>query len=196
MFRWLTLLVVVGTVGISAYYRHRARQSGRTIERRREGARVILLRVAIALPLFASVVAFVLHPRWMAWSELNLPLWQRWVGAVLGGLAIPAAWWVFRSLGRNVSETVLTKNDHELVTSGPYRWLRHPLYSTGGMLFIGVGLMAANWFILLFAVLAVVLTRLIAIPLEERALLSKFGDEYRTYMRRTGRMVPRLPRRT
>jgi protein-S-isoprenylcysteine O-methyltransferase Ste14 len=48
-------------------------------------------------------------------------------------LTLPAALWVFSALGRNVSETVLTKGDHELVTAGPYRWIRHPLYTTGGM---------------------------------------------------------------
>ena len=45
-------------------------------------------------------------------------------------------------------ETVLTKADHVLVTTGPYRWMRHPLYAMGGALFVAVGLMSASWFIL------------------------------------------------
>jgi hypothetical protein len=60
------------------------------------------------------------------------------------------------NLGRNVSETVLTKESHELVTSGPYRWIRHPLYTTGIALFVALGLIAANWFILLCAAAALV----------------------------------------
>ena len=101
---------------------------------------------------------------------------------------------MFSNLGRNVSETVLTKSDHALVTSGPYRWIRHPLYATGGALLVAVGLMAANWFILGLASLVVVLMRLLVVPLEERALLAKFGDDYRRYMQRTGGMFPRLLR--
>ena len=101
-------------------------------------------------------------------------------------LMVPAAWWVFSSIGRNVTETVLTKADHALVTTGPYRWIRHPLYTMGGALFVAVGLMSASWFILGVACLAVALLRVVIVPREEHALIAKFGDEYRAYMNRTG----------
>ncbi len=156
--------------------------------------RILLLRAIVGLPLFVSVVMFLIHPRWMGWSALGIPDWLRWIGAGLGLLSVPAAWWVFRSLGRNVSETMLTRADQALVTTGPYRWVRHPLYMTGGMLFVGVGLLAANWFILLFAALAVGLTFLVVVPREEDALVTRFGGAYREYMGRTGRLVPRLAR--
>ena len=130
----------------------------------------------------------------MAWAQLQLPSWLRWIGVCLGALTIPSAWWLFSNLGRNVSETVLTKADHELVTTGPYQWVRHPLYTTAGAMFIAIGLMAANWFILLFAGLIVVLVRLLVVPREEQALIAKFGDDYRAYMKRTGGMLPRLIR--
>jgi protein-S-isoprenylcysteine O-methyltransferase Ste14 len=86
---------------------------------------------------------------------------------------------------------VLTKSDHELVTSGPYRWIRHPLYSSGIALFLAVGLIAANWFILLFVVIALIAIRAAVIPREERALLARFGAGYEQYIRRTGAMWPR-----
>ena len=146
----------------------------------------------VALPLFGSIFVYLLNPRWMAWAELPLPIWVRWAGVVGGLFAAPAALWVFRSIGRNVSETVLTKRDHDLVTSGPYRWIRHPLYTTGGVLLLAIGFMAANWFVLLFALVAVVALRVAVIPLEERELVNKFGDEYRRYMARTGRLLPRV----
>jgi protein-S-isoprenylcysteine O-methyltransferase Ste14 len=105
---------------------------------------------------------------------------------------VPAAHWVFTSLGRNVSETVLTKSHHELVTSGPYRWIRHPLYTTGIALFLAIGLIAASWFILLFGLITVASIQIVVIPIEERELLTKFGQEYRHYMQRTGRLLPRV----
>ena len=184
--------MVAATIGISGSFRWRARRTGDVIERRREGVWFALGRSVVALPLFGSVLLYVLRPDWMEWSALPMPMWLRWIGFVLAALAVPCAWWVFSSLGRNVSETVLTKTDHSLVTAGPYRWVRHPLYGTGGILLVGVGLMAANWFILLFALLAVVLIRGVVVPIEERALTAKFGDAYRVYMRDTGGMLPRL----
>ncbi len=63
-------------------------------------------------------------------------------------------------------------------------------------LFVAIAVMAANWFILSFPVLGLWLLRLVVIPVEERELLAKFGAEYRTYMKGTGRMLPRFSRPT
>jgi protein-S-isoprenylcysteine O-methyltransferase len=102
--------------------------------------------------------------------------------------------WTLRSLGRNISETVLTKEHHELVTSGPYRWVRHPLYTSGVALFLALGLMADSGFILVVTLVAAVLIRTVVVPLEERELVRKFGPAYLDYVGRTGRLLPRVVR--
>lgn len=145
-----------------------------------------------ALPLFGGAAAYIVSPASMSWASFDAPAWLRWLGVALGLSTVLAAHWVLRTLGRNVSETVLTKEHHELVTRGPYRWIRHPLYTTGIALFVALGLIAANWFILLASLLALLLIRLVVVPLEERALLARFGEAYQQYMRRTGTMAPRL----
>ena len=128
MFRWLALVCVVSVFAISLHHRRLARKAGETIARRREGALFVVFRAVFAFPLFAAVVAYLINAAWMAWSALSLP-------AGYAGLAgdrrpgVPSAWWLFSNLGKNVSETVLTKSDHSLVTTGPYRWVRHPLYA-------------------------------------------------------------------
>jgi protein-S-isoprenylcysteine O-methyltransferase Ste14 len=192
MFRWFALTALLGCLSISAYYRRRARVEGETIPRRRETPLLLAGRALVALPLFLAIITYVVNPPWMGWAELPLPDWTRWGGVVLGLLTMPAARWVFTSLGRNVSETVLTKSHHELVTTGPYRWIRHPLYTTGIALVLTIGLMAANWFILLFGLVTLASVRFVVIPLEERELVMKFGDDYRAYMQRTGRLLPRV----
>jgi protein-S-isoprenylcysteine O-methyltransferase Ste14 len=194
MFRWLALVIVASVFAISAYHRRRARQTSETIARRREGALFVILRTVFALPLFAAVLAYLINPASMTWSEFGAPHWVRWIGVAIGALTVPSAWWLFRNLGRNVSETVLTKAHHSLVTTGPYRWVRHPLYATGGALLVAVGLIAANWFILLLASGVVVLVRVLVVPREEQELIAKFGDDYRRYRERTGGMFPRLMR--
>lgn len=191
-FRWFALVALVGCFGVSVYHRHRARVAGGAIPRGREAPLLILGRVAVALPLFIGVLTWVAVPRWMAWSELALPVWLRWAGVVLGLAMVPAAYWVFHTLGPNVSETVLTREQHELVTTGPYRVIRHPLYAMGTGLFLSVGLMAASWFILLFALIALVAIRVVVVPLEERELEAKFGDAYRSYRQGTGALLPRV----
>ena len=129
----------------------------------------------------------------MAWSSVRLPVRVRWAGAVLAAATLPLSWWVFESLGRNVTPTVATRAQHELVTAGPFRWVRHPLYATGTAFFASLSVVAANWFMGLtsLCVLAMLLVRL---PEEEGRLLERFGGEYAEYMERTGRLLPRLSR--
>lgn len=192
VYRWLILGILVCAVGTSAYFRRRARIEGGTIARREEGATFVALRALVALPLFGGILAYVLNPRWMAWSAILLPEWLRVVGVALGVATVPCVYWVLTSLGKNVSETVLTKPTHELVTIGPYRWIRHPLYTTGLALLLAVGLMAANVALLLLTGLTALLIRFVVIPPEEEALQRRFGERYRHYMMRTGRLGPRL----
>jgi len=191
-FRWLPLAVLVVAITISGYHRAKARRESETIPRQREGAALLAARLLLILPLLLAILMYVISPRHMAWASFASPPWLRWVGFALGVTTIPAVHWVLRSLGRNVSETVLTKSQHELVTSGPYRWIRHPLYTVGVALLVSVGLMNSSWLILLLALVIALLVRIVVIPLEERQLLEKFGSDYETYMTRTGRFLPRL----
>ncbi len=191
MFRWFALAILLGAVGTSGYYRWRARLGSETIARSRESGFFMVIRALVAVLLYLPVIAYVTIPQWMTWASFALPPWIRWFGVVVGLLTIPAAARVLRSLGHNVSETVLTKRDHQLVTAGPYRWVRHPLY-TGITLFVALGLMEASWFVLSMATVAALFIQLLVIPAEERALVEKFGDRYRSYMARTGRLLPRV----
>lgn len=192
MFRWFALAILVGAVTISGYHRHRAQVQGESVRRRDEDLLLLVSRLLVALPLFGGVVTYVAYPPWMAWASFGAPIWVRWVGVGVGLVTLPIIHWVLRTLGQNVSETVLTKDQHELVTSGPYFWIRHPLYTTGITLFVGLGLIAANWFILLSTLLVFLLIRFVVVPREERELLDRFGSEYKQYIRRTGTMMPPL----
>jgi protein-S-isoprenylcysteine O-methyltransferase Ste14 len=107
-------------------------------------------------------------------------------------MSVPLVVWVMKSIGPNISETVLTKREHILVTHGPYRWVRHPLYVTGLLLLISATLIASNWLIGTLTVVAAIAIRYIVIPTEEAALLEKFGDHYREYMMHAGRLLPNL----
>ena len=193
MFRWLALIILVSAIAISGFHRRRARARTGTIPRAREEPLLIAGRLLVALPLFGSALLYVLNPAWMAWSSFNAPDWLRWAGVGLGACVVPSVQWVLAAIGSNVSETVLTKDRHELVTrAGPYRWIRHPLYTTGIALFAAVGLMAANWFVLGLAAIAWLAIRTVVIPREERELVARFGSGYEEYRRRTGAMAPRV----
>src|SRR5262249_4189673 len=140
-----------------------------------------------------SLLIYIIDPAWMAWSSVLLPVWLRWVGvgvmAVSGCLAI----WTFRHLGKNITDTVVTRKEHSLVTTGPYRWVRHPFYVAAATGFIAVSLMTASWFVAITGGLVLILL-IIRTRKEEENLLQRFGDEYRNYMKQTRRFVPRINR--
>jgi protein-S-isoprenylcysteine O-methyltransferase Ste14 len=191
MFRCLIVAVLLSALTVSGVHRARARRDGETIARRREGLLFLALRGMMALTLLGGILAHVLTPNRMAWASFEVPQTLRWLGLVIGALTVPAVHWVLSALGRNVTETVLTKERHELITGGPYRWVRHPLYATGLTLFLALGLMAGSWFVLFATGIAFLLLRVLVIPREEQALLAKFGERYRAYMSVTGWLVPR-----
>jgi len=191
-FRWLFIIVFVGMVSISGYFRSRARRSGEAIPRAREGKLVLLTRLFFAAPLYLPIIVYMFHPGWMTWAALPLPVWVRWLGAAIGLAMLPVLYWVFSSIGGNISETTLTKEKHKLVTHGPFQWVRHPSYSAATVSLISMGALAANWFMLATACIALIGIAVLVIPREEAELVRKFGVEYQDYMLRTGRLTPRL----
>jgi protein-S-isoprenylcysteine O-methyltransferase Ste14 len=192
VFRTFTAVILFTAIGISSYFRRRAdRESGETISRRVDG-RVIMTAIRIGgLILWLSPLVYLLNPAWMAWSKLGLPEWVRWFGVGIGILCVGLIYWLFRSIGNGITPTSATRKQHTLITSGPYRWVRHPLYTVGSSMFLALGLMADNWFIAGLGVLTFLLMA-IRTPKEEANLIEKFGNEYREYMKRTGRFFPKV----
>jgi protein-S-isoprenylcysteine O-methyltransferase Ste14 len=191
-FRSIFLVVLVSMIVISGYYRRRARQSGEVIPRRAEGPIALLLRMAMALPAAVTYLAYVFAPTWLAWSAWDLPIWLRSAAAAGAAACLPAIRWVFVSIGDNISETVLTKTTHQLVTNGAYRWIRHPLYAFALLELAFLALLASNWFMLSFPLIGVVVFRWLVIPKEEANLIKVFGTQYEEYRQQTGALVPRL----
>lgn len=183
---FLFLFIVVGT------YRRKA-QAGRRIDYSEEGmALLIALRLG-GLVLWGFCLLYIVYPAPLDWSLFEVPSWLRWVGAGMVVVLVPFVVSSQQALGRNVSPTVITHEDHQLVTHGPYRWIRNPLYTAGGLVFTGLGLVAASWFLISGAVFAVVLVWL-RLPKEEAQLEDRFGQEYRDYVSRTGRFLPKWSR--
>jgi protein-S-isoprenylcysteine O-methyltransferase len=81
-------------------------------------------------------------------------------------------------------------DDHQLITTGPYRLLRHPSYAGSLLTLAGLGLALGNWLSLLSAVLGALLGFIRRIPIEEAVLQARFGAEYTAYTQRTWRLVP------
>jgi protein-S-isoprenylcysteine O-methyltransferase Ste14 len=99
---------------------------------------------------------------------------------------------VHTALGDNFSTTLHLRENHTLVTDGPYRWIRHPMYTVLYVHLIGIFLLTGNWLIGGVYFLALSLIIVFRLNREEATMVEKFGDQYRQYMEQTGRFLPRM----
>ena len=192
IFRILAAVILFTGISISSYFRRKAdRESGESISRKVDGTALMTMIRIGGLILWLSPLVYLINPAWMAWSKLGLPDWVRWLGVGIGILCTMGIYWLFSSIGSGITPTSATRKEHKLVTSGPYRWVRHPLYTVGSSLFVAFGMIADNWWFALLGILAFI-GMAIRTPKEEANLIEKFGDEYREYMKHTGRFLPKF----
>ena len=191
-YRVALVVVIALTMSVTVYHRLQAAKSGETISRKEEGyAFAITLRLA-GLCLWIATFGYLLFPDFFQWASVPLPDWVRWGGVVAGVFCSLLMYWTLSSLGRNLTDTVVTRKEATLVTIGPYRWVRHPFYVTAALLMSSVTLLTANW---LIGVTSLIVLLTVRTPKEEAMLIERFGEQYRDYMTKTGRFVPRLFRR-
>ncbi len=192
IFRVFSAVILLSAVAISVYFRSKAdRDSGEKVSTKDEGKPIFLALRLGGLFLWFSPLIYAVNPAWMAWSRIGLADSVRWIGVGVGLASLGLIYWMFKSIGTGISPTVATRKEHRLATSGPYRWIRHPLYTFGTLAFLSLGTIADSWFIILLSILAFILLA-IRTPNEEAHLVEKFGDEYRNYMKQTGRFFPKL----
>lgn len=158
-----------------------------SIERRAEGRERWLPRLMIPFNFGVPLLAL-----WLRLGELRLE-WRplRLVGVLLSGYAAVMLLSASATLGRFLRPEAVVLADHELVTRGPYRLVRHPIYSANLALWLGAalgtlnGLLLATWPILLAG-------NRLEVAIEERLLAARFGEVWQRYAARTGRLLPRL----
>lgn len=188
----IALVLVAAVQGVvSRQYMKQAKAGGTVFQQRAEGLPLAVLVGSAFLAYCLAVLAYLVNPAWMAWAAVPLPAWLRWAGFPIMVLGAALHIWGMHHLGRNLTITISTREEHTLVTTGPYRLIRHPLYTAGMVESAGVVLLLANGAV---AAAALAFWALIAwrTPMEEARLALSFGGVYRQYQARAGRFVPVL----
>jgi protein-S-isoprenylcysteine O-methyltransferase Ste14 len=163
---------------------------GTKLDERRESMRSQLLHLG---PLALAILLLAL-PRWPFFAELNRRLypwapWQFWITAAMTAAGLAFTVWARSHLGRNGSVAVTLKRGHELVTTGPFAFVRHPMYTGLLTAFLGSALSLGQWRgLLAFAIALAALWR--KWRLEERWMRERFGDAYDAYKQRVPEVLP------
>ncbi len=127
-------------------------------------------------------------------AAYDLPAWATWLGTALFVSALWLLWRSHADLGRNWSETVVVRQNHQLITDGVYTHIRHPMYAAFLLWGIAQPLLLQNGIAGWSHLAAMLVLYGVRVPHEEALMTATFGAAYRTYMQRTGRILPRLRR--
>ena len=189
VFRPYVIGIFVAVMAIALPFRIKSQSTGEKLDRMQEGLFILVALRLAGAALWFGAIAFMISPASMAWASLPFPMSIRWAGVAVGLVTPLLLLWTLTTLGPNLTDTVVTRQAHTLVTRGPYRWVRHPFYLCMALFVLSLGLAAANWFVLSAGVVVFTLLA-IRTRTEEEKLLARFGDPYRAYLKRTGRFLP------
>ena len=151
-----------------------------------------LVRLIIAVPFVYFLVRYMANPEFLSWADLEISDWLQWLGLILGIITIPLSVWIHIHLGKNFSSCLHVREGHYLVTTGPYKWVRHPMYTVLLMNFLAILLLTKNWLIGGVPILILCLVVAGRLKHEEKLMQDTFGEEYNRYKLSTGKFLPKL----
>src|SRR5579862_2705609 len=152
----LSLTIVV----VAAYHRISAARSGEKLDRTREGWPILIGLRLTGLATMGTTAAWLWNPAWFTWATVPMPDWVGWIGVAGFAFAIALLVWMFITLGRNLTDTVVTRRDAHFVDHGPYRYVRNPMYTGILIISFSLGLSLETWLVplggsVVFSILAI-----------------------------------------
>jgi protein-S-isoprenylcysteine O-methyltransferase Ste14 len=191
VFRIILPVLIISFAVHRGYYVRKHGEEQNTLKKREEG---LASKIAGVLGVigFVAILLYAINPNWLGWSALALPLWMRWIGVGIALLGFALLQWAQNTLGNSWSDTPRMIEEQTLITSGPYQFIRHPIYTAFLLILGSTLLISANWLIGLAWLGMTVIEVTSRIGFEENLMLEYFGAQYRDYMQRTGRLLPRF----
>ncbi len=191
---WIIFVIGLALVRYSTRENRSKQPSDQTV--RHEKRLYIVTRALLAPFWWVGIILFLVFPGWIMFLSIPMPDWFRLIMVSISALSILLTLWGWRTLGKNWVHCLdpsefQRRKATTLVTSGPYHYVRHPMYLGAFTFLIAQALVAANWLILLPALATIVLFY-VQTGKEEAMLIDRFGHEYREYMKRTPRFIPKF----
>lgn len=192
MFKILYFLGLIVMSVLRAPYRNQTK-TNQIVENHSTILEKILLSLItvgmLILPLLYSVTSL------FDFVNYQLSNWIQWLGVLVTIISLWFFWRSHADLGRNWSYTLEIREEHQLITTGIYQYIRHPMYAAILLWSAGQTLLLPNWIAGWSPLLSFLLLYLFRIRNEEQMMLDQFGEEYQAYMKKTGRIIPRMKQR-
>lgn len=147
---------------------------------------------------FLNYISMLILPIYIVFSNkldfatIGLPSIVRYISLIIYGSNLGLFIWCHKSLGRNWSTILEIKEKHRFIQTGPYKKIRHPMYTHFWLLIISQGLILDNWIVLIYGIFSWGLLYFLRVRKEEEMMVEEFGDEYIEYIKTTGRLIPKI----
>ena len=192
IFRTLFILSGIAMFAIRIYFQLKVKGDLRRSEIRDSSARLIPGSIAAIVTIIFGA-EYIFFPGIFSWAySIQIPFWLRCFGVTFLFVGISLLWLAHHHLGKSFHSLVVLQENQVLVESGPYRFIRHPIYSAYVLNYIGGGLLASNWVLTFIPVVFFGIFIALRIDGEEKTMIDKFGDRYVHYMKHTGRFLPKI----
>ncbi len=140
--------------------------------------------------ILASVFFGINSASWFPFAIMPWRQTLRVIGFFIFVAGLILRWYSIGYLGKFFTVDVAIHSEHHIIDSGPYRFIRHPSYTGALVAFVGLGLSIGNWISFLIFTIPTTIAFLLRINVEEQALADSLGEPYRSYQRRTKRLLP------
>lgn len=192
IFRVFFVFAFIAMMAIRVFFQSKVLRDKRRIEIR-EGSFSLIAGSIAALTTIVFGAEYILAPGFFSFAYiLRYPNWLRWFGSLFlaGGMTLLGS--SHHHLGKSFHSLVVSKEDQVLVKTGPYRWIRHPIYLAYLMNYIGGGLLSSNLVLTVVPATMFAILVFIRVGKEEEVLKEQFGQEYSEYIQQTGKLLPRI----
>jgi protein-S-isoprenylcysteine O-methyltransferase Ste14 len=188
----LKILFVSGIVAwsIIRYPYEKRNKQNKIVDERKANLQPLLLIFALMGMLMLPIAN--VFTSWLSFADYQLPTWANIVGILLYFIATGLYWKTHRDLGRNWSPTLQLREGHTLITTGIYKKIRHPMYTSIWLWCLAQALLLENYIAGLAGLVTFGTVYFLRVDKEEKMMLDRFGDRYYSYMKHTGRLSPPL----
>lgn len=188
-FKYVYFAGFAGMLALRLYYRWRARENRIVVSRKDLLELLLLAQAAVGMGIIPLIYVFTSR---FEFADYEMPQWAGWAGTIVFLFTLFLLWRTHADLGRNWSQTLELRESQRLVTGGVYKYVRHPMYAAFFLWGFVQPLLLSNWIAGWSHLLSFSVLYFLRVGREERMMLDEFGEEYREYMKRTGRVVPRF----
>ncbi|MCU7693140.1 protein-S-isoprenylcysteine O-methyltransferase [Haoranjiania flava] len=189
IYKILLVILVLSMNVIRRYYQKRYKATHALTTRQKHQSREKLMQWLMFFSLAVPGIMW-LFTDWLSFAQFDLPDSVRILGFVIGICSMLLFGYVHKILGDNWSPVLEIRPEHELVISGPYKWVRHPMYSAMLLWLVSFTLISANWLYACSISAGLAILFVVRIPDEEKLMLEEFGEQYKTYVKQAKRLIP------